>query len=104
MVEYSDCNKLRVLRQIAMLLRWFDQYTTTTIGDSDYNYLVEKLIKNEVAPFTNKDVFFTKLHGKKNYKIIYIESEDQKLFNQRIQNFMVLNNLCWSFYKSFIKK
>jgi hypothetical protein len=102
--QYLYHHKFRVLKQITMLLRWFDDCTTITIGDSEYNYLVQKLMKDEIVPYKNSDLFFTNFHGKKNYKRFYITPEEQELFNQGIQNFMVLNNLCWSFYKSFIKK
>lgn len=101
--EFSDQNKLRVLKQLSMLLRWFDECTSTTIGDADYNYLVQRLMKDEVVPHKNSDLFFTNFHGKKNYKRFYIKPEEQELFNQRIQNFMVLNNLSWDYYKTYIK-
>jgi hypothetical protein len=87
-----------------MLLRWFDECTTTTIGNADYDYLVQKLMKDEVVPHKNSDLFFTNFHGKKNYKSFYITPEEQKLFNERIHNFMVLNNLSWDYYKTYIKK
>lgn len=103
-MEYSDQHKFRVLKQIAMLLRWFDDCTTTMIGDADYNYLVQRLVKDEAVPYNNSDLFFTNLHGKKNYKRFYIKPEEQELFNQRIHNFMVLNNLSWDYYKTYIKK
>ena len=101
--SYSSMNKFRVLKQLAMLLRWFDDCTTTTISDADYSYLVQKLMKDEVVSHKNSDLFFTNFHGKKNYKNFYISSQEQKLFNQRIQNFMVLNNLSWDYYKTYIK-
>mgnify|MGYP003704965233 FL=1 len=87
-----------------MLLKWFDECTTRTIGSADYDYLVQRLMKDEVVPHKNSDLFFTNLHGKKNYKRFYIKPEEQKLFNERIQNFMVLNNLSWNYYKFYIKK
>jgi len=80
-MQYSDHNKFRVLKQVAMLLRWFDDCTTTMIGDADYNYLVQRLMKDEVVPFKNSDLFFTNLHGKKNYKRFYIKPGEQELFN-----------------------
>ena len=103
-IQYSDEHKFRVLKQIAMLLKWFDECTTRTIGSADYDYLVQRLMKDEVVPHKNSDLFFTNLHGKKNYKRFYIKPEEQKLFNERIQNFMVLNNLSWNYYKFYIKK
>jgi hypothetical protein len=103
MSEFEDIHKFTVLKQIAMLLRWFDECTTTTIGDADYNYLVQRLMKDEVVPHKNSDLFFTNVHGKKNYKRFYIKPEEQELFNLRIQNFMVLNNLSWDYYKTFVK-
>ncbi len=104
MSEFEDIHKFNVLKKIAMLLRWFDECTTTTIGNADYDYLVQRLIKDEVVPHKNSDLFFTNLHGKKNYKRFYIKPEEQELFNQRIQNFMVLNNLSWDYYKTYIKE
>lgn len=104
MIEYSDLHKMRVLKRLSMLLRWFDDCTTTTIGDVDYNYLVQRLMKDEVFAHKNSDLFFTNFHGKKNYKRFYIKPAEQELFNQRIQNFMVLNNLSWDYYKNYIKK
>jgi len=86
-----------------MLLRWFDECTTTTIGSADYDYIVQRLMKDEVVPHKNSDLFFTNLHGKKNYKRFYIKPEEQELFNQRIHNFMVLNNLSWDYYKTYLK-
>ena len=44
MSEFEDINKFNVLKQIAMLLRWFDECTTTTIGSADYDYLVQNFI------------------------------------------------------------
>jgi hypothetical protein len=104
MSEFEDIHKFNVLKQIAMLLRWFDECTTTTIGSADYDYLVQRLMKDEVVPYKNSDLFFTNFHGKKNYKRFYITSKEQELFNQRIQNFMVLNNLSWDYYKTYINK
>jgi hypothetical protein len=104
MSEFEDIHKFNVLKQLSMLLRWFDECTTTTIGDADYNYLVQRLMKDEIVPHKNSDLFFTNLHGKKNYKRFYIKPEEQELFNQRIQNFMVLNNLSWDYYKTYIKE
>ena len=104
MSEFEDIHKFNVLKQIAMLLRWFDECTTTTIGSADYDYLVQRLMKDAVVPYKNSDLFFTNFHGKKNYKRFYIKPEEQELFNQRIQNFMVLNNLSWDCYKKYIKK
>jgi hypothetical protein len=104
MSEFEDIHKFNVLKQIAMLLRWFDECTTTTIGSADYDYLVQRLMKDAVVPYKNSDLFFTNLHGKKNYKRFYIKPEEQKLFNERIHNFMVLNNLSWDYYKTYIKK
>jgi hypothetical protein len=103
-LEYDDHHKFRVLKQITMLLRWFDECTTTTIGDAEYNFLVQRLMKDAVVPYKNSDLFFTNFHGKKNYKSFYITPEEQELFNQRIQNFMVLNNLSWDYYKTYIKE
>lgn len=102
--QYSEHHKFRVLKQIAMLLRWFDECTTTTIGSADYDYLVRRLMKDEVVPYKNSDLFFTNFHGKKHYQRFYITPEEQELFNQRIQNFMVLNNLSWDYYKTYIKE
>ncbi len=103
MRKYSEVNKSRILKKIAMLLRWFDECTTTTIGDADYSYLVQKLMKDEVVIFENSDLFFTNFHGKKFYKKIYINSAEQELFNERIHNFMVMNNLSWDYYRTYIK-
>ncbi len=103
-IVYSLTHKTRVLKKLAMLLRWFDEHTSTTIGSADYDFLVQKLIKDEVVPHKNSDLFFTNFHGKKNYKKIYIKPEEQRLFNERIHNFMVLNNLSWDYYKTYIKK
>ena len=104
MSEFEDIHKFNVLKQIAMLLRWFDECTTTTIGSADYDYLVQRLMKDEVVSYKNSDLFFTNFHGKKNYKRFYITPEEQKLFNERIHNFMVLNNLSWDYYKTYIKE
>ncbi len=104
MSEFEDIHKFNVLKKIAMLLRWFDECTTTTIGNADYDYLVQRLMKDAVVPYKNSDLFFTNFHGKKNYKRFYIKPEEQELFNQRIQNFMVLNNLSWDYYKTYIKE
>jgi hypothetical protein len=104
MRKYSDLNKSRILKKIAMLLRWFDECTTTTIGDADYMYLIQKLMKDEIVSYENSDLFFTNFHGKKHYKKVYIKPEEQKLFNERIQNFMVLNNLSWDYYKAYLRQ
>lgn len=104
MRKYSELNKSRILKKIAMLLRWFDECTTTTIGDADYSYLVQKLIQDEVVTYENSDLFFTNFHGKKYYKKIFIKAEEQELFNQKIHNFMVMNNISWDYYKFYVKK
>ena len=57
MRKYSDLNKSRILKKIAMLLRWFDECTITTIGDADYMYLVQKLINDEIVSYENSDLF-----------------------------------------------
>jgi hypothetical protein len=103
MENFSDIHKIKILKQVAMLLRWFDECTTTTIGNADYDYLVQRLMKDELVPYRNSDLFFTNFHGKKHYKRFYIKPEEQALFNLKIHNFMVLNNLSWDYYKSFIK-
>lgn len=103
MRAYTANKKIGVLKQIIMLMRWFETNTDTSIGDADYSFLVKKLIENEADIYSNSDLFFTNLHGKKYYKKFFIKHEEQELFNQRIHNFMVLNNLSWEYYKGYIK-
>lgn len=100
----NDSQRLsEIYKKVALLLNWFDLKTTTLIGDPDYNYLIERLMNDGVSSFTNADRFFAKHRIRENYRRIYIKQEEQESFNQRIMNFMVMNNLSWEYYKFYIK-